>query len=92
VARVEKLRAKAIHLFEEAETQENIRNTRWGALNALTEQIEHFGEGRVPKSLLLDAATPKTLAQDIAKGARVIKGLDVEKKSTLAKQLLTWKR
>lgn len=91
--RVVAQREKARELFRNARTQENIRNTRWGALQALTERAEHHDTVRVPKSLLLDAGTPRTLQEDIAKGARVVnaRGED-DKKSQLHRQLLTWRR
>lgn len=90
--RVREQHAKIIHLFEEAETQENIRGTRWAALNATAEYLDHFSDVRVPKSLLLPGDTPKDLATEIARGARVIQGKDDAKKTEIGKKLLTWKR
>lgn len=92
---ITKARAKADQareLFRTAKTQENIRGTRWAALNALTEQIDHFADVRVPKSLRLGADVPDSLATDIAKGARLINGSDDDRKTVLTKQLLTWRR
>lgn len=90
--RVQDQQAKMIHLFEEAETNANIRGTRWAALNAVTEYQDHFAEVRVPKSLKLDASISQDLRTEIARGARIIKGDDDEKKTQVVKQLLTWKR
>jgi phage/plasmid-like protein (TIGR03299 family) len=91
-ARVDRKRAEARRLFREAPTNANIRNTRWGAGQALVEQIDHGAGVRVPKSLLLDEATPKSLREDIARGARVVKGDDDERKTVIHKALLTWGR
>jgi phage/plasmid-like protein (TIGR03299 family) len=90
--RVTQMRDKMIYLFEEAKTNENIRHTRWAGLQAVTEYIDHFSEVRVPKSLLLPGDTPEDLKKDMARGARIVKGEDAEKKTQVAKKLLTWKR
>lgn len=88
--KIQAQRDQAQHLFREALTQENIRGTRWAALNALTEQVDHFSDVRVPKSLKLAADVPSTLAKDIARGARIVNGADVERKTQIHKALLTW--
>jgi phage/plasmid-like protein (TIGR03299 family) len=85
-------RNRALTIWTEAKTMEGVRGTRWGAAQALTEQIDHFSDVRVAKSLLLAESTPKTVAQDIAKGARIVNGATDERKTQLHKALLTWKR
>jgi phage/plasmid-like protein (TIGR03299 family) len=90
--RIRKMHEQMIYLFEEAETQANIRNTRWAAAQAVTEHLDHFADVRVPKSLRLDAGTPADLAKEIARGARIVKGDDEAKKSEIHKKLFTWKR
>lgn len=90
--RVEAKRGAARRLFRDAATNATITGTRWGAAQALIEQIDHGGTIRVPKSLLLDEAVPKTLAESIARGARIVNGADDEKKTVIHKALLTWGR
>jgi phage/plasmid-like protein (TIGR03299 family) len=89
--RLQEQHAKMVHLFEEAATQENIRGTRWAALNAVTEHMDHFADVRVPKSLKISESTPKDLATEIARGARIVLGKDDEKKTEVTRKLLTWK-
>lgn len=85
-------RNRALTIWTEAKTMEGVRGTRWGAAQALTEQIDHFSDVRVAKSLLLPEDTPKTMAQDIARGARIVNGATDDRKTQLHKALLTWKR
>lgn len=92
-ADVKRLTAKqdeARELFRTAKTQESIRGTRWAAYNALTEQIDHFSDVRVPRSLRLDESRPLDARKDIARAARLINQDDAPRKVTLTKQLLTW--
>ena len=46
------------NLFRVATTQENIRNTKWGAFNALTEQLDYFRTARTGdnKNLMASAS------------------------------------
>lgn len=81
-------------LFESAPTNVNLPKNRWRAAMALTELIEHNPAQAVsvPKSLRLDTALPRSLREDIAKGARLINGSDEDRKTQIHKALLTWKR
>lgn len=90
--RVEAKRDEARRLFRYAITNERITGTRWGAAQALVEQIDHFSAVRASKSLRLDVGTPKSLAEDIARGARLVTGADDERKTEIHKALLTWGR
>lgn len=81
----------ARELFRNAPTQANIRGTRYAAAQALIEQIDHR-PASAAKSLRLEINTPKSLSDEIARGARVIKGDDDERKSNLRRALLTWRR
>jgi phage/plasmid-like protein (TIGR03299 family) len=93
-SRALKNREQALSIWSEAKTMDGVRGTRWGAAQALTEQIDHFGSVRVPKSLLLDEATPRTMQEDVAKGAKIVLGGGdaTDRKTQLHKALLTWKR
>ena len=88
-------RETAQQLWRNAETVAPVKGTRWGALQALTEQFEHHWESnRVPKSLRLDESIPRTLQEQMAKGAKVIAGSkdDEDRKSNVHRALLTWGR
>lgn len=85
-------RERAMAIWETAKTMDGVRGTRWGALQALTEDLDHRKAVSVPKSLGLDTAAPKTLREDIARGARVVNGTDDDRKTRLHKALLTWGR
>lgn len=85
-------RGRALTLWTEAKTMEGVRGTRWGALQALTQELEHREGRQIPASLGLDVAAPKSLREDIARGARVVKGTDDERRTQLHRALLTWKR
>jgi phage/plasmid-like protein (TIGR03299 family) len=92
--KIKERRDLAHDLFESAPTNTGLPKNRWRAAMALTELIEHNPAQAVsvPKSLRIDAAAPKSLREDIAKGARLINGTDDEKKTAVHKALLTWKR
>jgi phage/plasmid-like protein (TIGR03299 family) len=91
VSRVERQRNTAMELWV-AQTNEMLPDSGWKAMNVITEQIDHFADLRVPKSLRIEAGTPDSLAKDIAKGARVVNGSDAKRKTELHAALLTWKR
>lgn len=92
--KIKERRDLAHDLFTSSPTNTGLPMNRWRAAMALTELVEHHPAQAVsvPKSLRLDAAVPKTLQEDIAKGARLINGSDDDKKSAIHAKLLTWKR
>ncbi|WP_327074473.1 DUF932 domain-containing protein [Kitasatospora purpeofusca] len=51
VAAHEERRDRLHHLFREAETQDNIRGTRWAALQAIVEFDDYFRTVKVPEAL-----------------------------------------
>jgi phage/plasmid-like protein (TIGR03299 family) len=77
--RAQTQRDQAVHLFCEADTQANVRNTVWGAEQALIEQIDWLSAVRAPKSL----------TADIVRGARIVEGTTDERKSNIHRRLLT---
>lgn len=92
--RIKERRDLAHDLFAEGKANTMLPLNRWRAAMALTELVEHHPAQAVtvPKSLRLDVSVPRTLQEDIAKGARLINGSDDDKKTAIHKQLLTWKR
>jgi phage/plasmid-like protein (TIGR03299 family) len=72
-------RDQAMGLFTEADTQANIRGTVWAAEAALIEQLDWFAPVRAPKSL----------TEDLVRGARVVEGTFDERKTGLHRRLLT---
>lgn len=90
--RAEAAQARTLSLFTNSPTNANVTGTRWGMAQAVTEYLDHYADVRAPKSLRLDAGTPKSVSADIARGARIINGTDDARKSEVHKALLTWKR
>lgn len=89
---VVKEREEVRALYLNSKTNEKITGTRWGAAQAVIEQIDHLGTKTVPKSLRIETSVPKTLREDMARGARVVRGMDAERKSEVRKALLLWRR
>jgi phage/plasmid-like protein (TIGR03299 family) len=77
-SRVEIRRDTARYLFREADTNANIRNTVWGAGQALIEQIDWKSTIRPPKHM----------TEELVRGGRIIEGADDDKKSELHRRLL----
>lgn len=79
-------------LWASAPTVASVKGTRWGAANAVTEWMDHQSPVRVAKSLRLDEATPRSIQEEMARGARLVGGADADEKSRIHKALLTWSR
>lgn len=60
------------HLFNTAETQENIRGTRWAALQAVTEYADHYAPARTAESRATRTITSGEIAGLKAKAASLL--------------------